>query len=68
MAILSEVHRDLRRLARDVGVTYKPSGAGGGDIGLLLTDDPARATAAMEAVRRAGFAMVDVPLAPVGLS
>jgi phosphomevalonate kinase len=68
MAILSEVHRDLRRLARDVGVTYKPSGAGGGDIGLLLTDDPDRATAAAESVRRAGFATVDVSIDPVGLS
>jgi phosphomevalonate kinase len=68
MAILSGVHRDLRRLATESGVTYKPSGAGGGDIGLLLTDDPGRAAAAAESVRRAGFATVDVSIDPVGLT
>lgn len=35
--ILSEEHRRLRRLARDCGLAYKPSGAGGGDFGMALS-------------------------------
>ena len=38
--ILSDEHLELRRLARDIGVSYKPSGAGGGDVGIGFTDDP----------------------------
>ena len=29
-------------MARETGVVYKPSGAGGGDLGIALSDDPAR--------------------------
>lgn len=39
--ILSAPHRDLRRLAGRYGVVYKPCGAGGGDIGIGLSRDPA---------------------------
>ena len=68
MAVLSDVHRSVRRLAKQAGVTYKPSGAGGGDIGLLLTDDPERATAVAERVRGAGYSLLDVATDPTGLS
>ncbi len=36
-AILSEEHLRLRRLAREQGLAYKPSGAGGGDFGMALS-------------------------------
>jgi phosphomevalonate kinase len=68
LAIVSDVHRELRCIARECGTRYKPSGAGGGDIGLLLTDDPDRATAAAAAVRRAGFRIVDASIDPIGLA
>jgi phosphomevalonate kinase len=68
LAIVSDVHRRLRRIARDCGTRYKPSGAGGGDIGLLLTDDSDRADAAVRAVRRAGFHVVDAGIDPIGLA
>jgi phosphomevalonate kinase len=68
MAILSDVHRGLRRLATAAGVTYKPSGAGGGDIGLLLTDDLDRAAVATESVRRSGYVLLDASLDPLGLT
>ena len=32
-------HYELIKLARDGNVFYKPSGSGGGDIGLLISDD-----------------------------
>lgn len=68
MAIVSDVHRDLRRLAKQAGVAYKPSGAGGGDIGLLLTDDPDRADAAALTMRRFGYSPLDASIDPLGLA
>ena len=32
-------HHDLIRLAKDHGIFYKPSGSGGGDLGLLISTD-----------------------------
>ena len=35
-------HHELIRFAKDEGIFYKPSGSGGGDIGLLISDDESR--------------------------
>jgi len=35
-------HHDLINLAKDHGVFYKPSGSGGGDLGLLISPDKIR--------------------------
>ena len=35
-------HHELIKLAKDEDIFYKPSGAGGGDIGLLIGDDKER--------------------------
>ena len=32
-------HHELIKISRDGDVFYKPSGSGGGDIGLLISDD-----------------------------
>ena len=32
-------HLELIKLAKDEGVFYKPSGSGGGDIGIVICDD-----------------------------
>ena len=37
-----EHHHDLINLAKDHGVFYKPSGSGGGDLGLLISSDKIR--------------------------
>ena len=68
LAIVSDDHRDVRRIARECGAHYKPSGAGGGDIGLLLADDPDRGSAAADAVVQAGYVLVDASIDPVGLA
>jgi phosphomevalonate kinase len=39
--IVSEPHRRLRALAREYDVVYKPCGAGGGDVGVGMSDDAA---------------------------
>jgi phosphomevalonate kinase len=36
LGIFDAGHEELARLARDLGVVYKPCGAGGGDIGIVL--------------------------------
>lgn len=38
VAIVSDVHRERRAVARRSGAVYKPSGAGGGDIGVAFWD------------------------------
>ena len=35
-------HHDFINLAKDEGLFYKPSGSGGGDLGLLISDDKIR--------------------------
>jgi phosphomevalonate kinase len=66
--ILSEAHLKLRELATRSGVRYKPSGAGGGDIGIAFSDD-ADALARLEsAARTAGFVPLDLTVDPTGLN
>jgi phosphomevalonate kinase len=42
IGIWSECHTRLNSIARQVGVGYKPSGAGGGDFGLAFSRDASR--------------------------
>jgi mevalonate kinase len=63
--IVSEPHGRLVALANHLGGAAKPSGAGGGDVGLIFV--PAEAEgAAHAAVRHAGLEIVDVELGAPG--
>lgn len=42
LGIVSEPHQRLAQLAEAAGMVYKTCGAGGGDIGVALTQDPER--------------------------
>ncbi|WP_405224711.1 mevalonate kinase family protein [Lentisalinibacter sediminis] len=55
-------HAELARLADGAGVVYKPSGAGGGDLGLALAGDRRRLQSFRAAAERAGFR--PLPLRP----
>ncbi|HZX24221.1 MAG TPA: hypothetical protein VFF18_11835 [Woeseiaceae bacterium] len=55
-------HAELARLADGAGVVYKPSGAGGGDLGLALAGDRRRLESFRAAADRAGFR--PLPLRP----
>jgi phosphomevalonate kinase len=68
LPILSAEHDALRRLARRHGATYKPSGAGGGDLGIAFATDPGAAVATASAVAAAGFRVVPLRLDPSGLT
>jgi len=68
MPILSEEHRALRWLAVECGVHYKPSGAGGGDLGIAFTTDGAAASEMASRAIADGFSVLDLHVDPSGLA
>ena len=60
MPILSQEHRRLRRLAAECGVHYKPSGAGGGDLGLGFAVDSEGVREMAVRAGAEGFAVLDL--------
>jgi phosphomevalonate kinase len=67
MPILSDEHRVLRQLAVECGVHYKPSGAGGGDLGIGFTTDGEALSRMADAAAVEGFRIVDLEIDPKGL-
>jgi phosphomevalonate kinase len=65
--IFSQEHQELGRLARGCGVAYKPSGAGGGDIGIGFTDDPEAVARFARSAADAGFLTLDLQVDPLGV-
>lgn len=65
--IVSAEHLALARLAHDCGVIYKTCGAGGGDLGIGISDDPERIAAFRQRVARAGLRTLDLQIDPSGL-
>ena len=68
MPILSNEHRRLRQLGDESGVQYKPSGAGGGDFGIALTDSKVAAEEIAGRAAAAGFEVVDLRIESEGVS
>jgi len=68
MPILSEEHKRLRRLAAESGVRYKPSGAGGGDLGIAFAVDPAAMQETAARAEAEGFAVLDLEADPRGFT
>lgn len=67
IGIFSAAHERLREIARRHGAVYKPSGAGGGDFGIALTDSGEVERALREAYAAAGVPVLDVGLCAPGL-
>lgn len=68
MPILSEEHRRLHRLAAKSGVRYKPSGAGGGDLGIAFAVDPVAIQETAACAEAEGFAVLDLAADPRGFT
>jgi len=68
MPILSQEHRRLRRLAAESGVRYKPSGAGGGDLGIAFAVDPVAMQEMAARAEAEGFAVLDLQTDPRGFT
>ena len=68
MPILSEEHRALRRIAAGCDVRYKPSGAGGGDVGIGFSTDPSAAAKLADRAASEGFRALDLRVDVTGLA
>jgi phosphomevalonate kinase len=66
--IVLPAHERLARLAADAGAVFKPSGAGGGDLGLLFADSAAALDRVRTAVIDAGFEVPKLEFGAPGLT
>ena len=65
--IYSAEHERIAGLADTVGAVYKPCGAGGGDLGVALSNDPDVLTRLAADVESAGFRTVALQIDPRGV-
>ncbi len=66
--IVGTEHREIRNAAAQCGVIYKPSGAGGGDIGIGFAGDGDHIEAFRHAVGAIGYRIIDMAVEPQGLT
>ncbi len=67
LEIFSPAHAKLAALAREFSAAYKPCGAGGGDIGIAVSRDPAALAALTVRVAGLGFEPIPLSIAASGL-
>ncbi len=67
LGIFSEAHDQLRTLANQAQVVYKPCGAGGGDIGIAVSDDPSHLEELIALAIRDSFLTLDLEIAAHGV-
>lgn len=65
--ILSAAHQRVQALVEQEGATYKPSGAGGGDLGLALMDDDTVAARVHAVAAAEGLLAMDLVPDPRGV-
>lgn len=58
--VVTEAHAAVAKLAAAHQVGYKPSGAGGGDIGLLLSQDPERLVHLLGGIEALGMTSIEL--------
>jgi len=61
--IISTEHARIAKIAKQNGAFYKPSGAGGGDMGIAFADSITVLETVADALTKAGFQMLDVKIA-----
>ena len=62
LGIFEAGHDGLAKDALADGLAYKPCGAGGGDVGIVLATDSARLSAFVTRAKAAGFKQLDIEL------
>lgn len=67
LGIFDAGHDDLAAAAEKAGLVYKPCGAGGGDVGVLLGDDDARMKHFVSSSMPPGFEKLDMQIDLQGL-
>lgn len=58
--IVCPAHREIGAIASGLGLAYKPCGAGGGDMGVVLDTDPKRLEALDKRLTDAGFRVLSM--------
>ncbi len=66
--IISDVHRDIADRVRREGMVYKPSGAGGGDFGIVFSNDEAEIERVGKNLSRAGYTIVPLTVNAEGVT
>ena len=64
--IYSAEHERINEITHDIGAIYKPCGAGGGDLGVALSNDPEALEHLRLKVEQAGFKTVGLQIDPQG--
>jgi phosphomevalonate kinase len=59
LAIITPEHKQLAEIAFAYGRQYKPSGAGGGYIGIVLTDSESKTSKILEEASAFGFSVIE---------
>lgn len=65
--IYSPPHRTLAALAIESGLVYKPCGAGGGDLGVILGADAERVDRLAARADESGYPPIDISISPDGV-
>lgn len=61
-------HAEVAVIAEKTGVAYKPSGAGGGDLGVAISDDGAAMQAFKQALQPTSIIILRIAIEPQGLT
>ncbi|MFV2089718.1 MAG: mevalonate kinase [Pseudomonadales bacterium] len=67
IGIYDPTHRELEKLAKQAQVVYKPCGAGGGDIGIAVSDDAASLNHLVAAAAKRKFQILTLEIAGNGI-
>lgn len=60
LGIFTDEHKRLIELARSADIFYKPSGAGGGDLGLVITNSEKKLTHFLSVLSDSNFPVIDL--------
>jgi phosphomevalonate kinase len=66
--IISKTHEDLAKIAYRCGAVYKTSGAGGGDIGLVLTNSRVIAQKVSDYILHSGYQILNLLVSKTGVT
>jgi phosphomevalonate kinase len=64
--IVSSLHQEIANIAHAEGAVYKPSGAGGGDIGLIMTNSKTISNNVSDYILRSKFQLLNLNIAKKG--
>lgn len=65
--IISAEHTEIRDICSEAGLVYKPSGAGGGDLGILFASGEQEVAGVLQCLERAGYPAYDLQIGTHGV-